>query len=71
MSKSIRNKFGKNIRELRKQKGWSQELLAEKVGLHRSYISVVERGEKNLSIDNIAKIAKTLGVSLETLFKGL
>lgn len=71
MSKSTRNKFGKNIRELRKQKGWSQETLAEKVGLHRTYISVVERGEKNLSIDNIAKIAKTLGVSLETLFKGL
>jgi transcriptional regulator with XRE-family HTH domain len=71
MSKSVRNKFGKNIRELRKQKGWSQELLAEKVDLHRSYISVVERGEKNLSLDNIAKIAKTLGVTIETLFKGL
>ena len=71
MSKSTRNKFGKNIRDLRKQKGWSQELLAEKVGLHRTYISVVERGEKNLSIDNMAKIAKTLGVTLETLFKGL
>jgi len=70
MSKTIRNKFGKRVRELRKQKGWSQEDLADKAGLHRTYIGTVERGEQNISIDNIEKIAKTLGRSLEYLFKG-
>jgi len=70
MSKTIRNKFGKRVRELRKQKGWSQEDLADKAGLHRTYVGTVERGEQNISIDNIEKIAKTLGRSLEYLFKG-
>jgi transcriptional regulator with XRE-family HTH domain len=71
MSKTLRNKFGKRIRELRKQKDWSQEELADKVGLHRTYIGTIERGEQNVSIDNIEKLAKTLGISLERLFKDL
>lgn len=71
MSKSLRNKFGKKIRELRRHKGWSQEDFADKAGLHRTYIGSVERGDQNVSIDNIEKIAKTLGCSLEQLFKGL
>ncbi|HET8670427.1 MAG TPA: helix-turn-helix transcriptional regulator [Candidatus Saccharimonadales bacterium] len=69
MSKTIRNKFGKQVRALRRAKGWSQEELADKAGLHRTYIGSVERGEQNVSIDNIAKLAKTLGVSLSFLFK--
>jgi transcriptional regulator with XRE-family HTH domain len=71
MSQVIRNKFGKRIRSLRLEKGWSQEELADKVGLHRTYIGAIERGEQNVSIDNIAKLAKTLGISVEVLFKGL
>jgi transcriptional regulator with XRE-family HTH domain len=71
MSKIIRNKFGKRVRELRLEKGWSQEELADKVGLHRTYVGAIERGEQNTSIDNIAKLAKTLGVSLEQLFEEL
>lgn len=71
MSKTIRNKFGKRVRELRKLKGWSQEELADKVGLHRTYVGTVERGEQNVSIDNIEKLAKSLGVSVQELFKGL
>lgn len=71
MSKTVRNKFGKRVRELRKQRGWSQEEFADKAGLHRTYIGSVERGEQNVSIDNIEKLAKTLGVSIDNLFKGL
>jgi len=71
MSKTVRNKFGKRVRELRRQRGWSQEEFADKAGLHRTYIGSVERGEQNVSIDNIEKLAKTLGVSIDNLFKGL
>jgi y4mF family transcriptional regulator len=71
MSKAIRNKFGKQIRNMRHSLGWSQEDLADKSGVHRTYIGAIERGEQNVSIDNIIKLAKALGVSLEQLFKGL
>lgn len=71
MSKTIRNKLGKRVRELRKQHGWSQEEFADKAGLHRTYIGSVERGEQNVSIDNIERLAKTLGVAVAELFRGL
>jgi len=71
MSKAIRNKFGKQIRNLRRDRGWSQEDLADNSGVHRTYIGAIERGEQNVSIDNIIKLAKALGISLEQLFKGL
>lgn len=70
MSKAIRNKFGKQVRNLRRERGWSQEDLADNSGVHRTYIGAIERGEQNVSIDNIIKLAKALGVSLEQLFKG-
>ena len=68
MSLKIRKTFGKRVRELRKQQSYSQEQLADKAGLHRTYIGSIERGEQNVSIDNIAKIAKALRVSLSQLF---
>jgi transcriptional regulator with XRE-family HTH domain len=71
MSKATRNKFGKRVRTLRLKNGWSQEELADNVGLHRTYVGAIERGEQNVSIDNLAKLAKVLGVSLEELFKGV
>ena len=71
MSKTIRNKLGKRVRELRKQHGWSQEEFADKAGLHRTYIGSVERGEQNVSIDNIERLAKTLGVAVAELFRGV
>jgi len=71
MSKAIRNKFGKQVRNLRRDRGWSQEDLADNSGVHRTYIGAIERGEQNVSIDNIIKLAKALSVSLEQLFKGL
>ncbi len=61
--------FGKRLRELRKEQGFSQESLADDVGLHRTYIGAVERGEQNISVDNIAKIAKALRVKASALFE--
>ena len=63
-----RKAFGKRVRELRKNKGLSQEAFADAVGLHRTYIGSIERGEQNVSIDNIAKIAKALEVKTSELF---
>lgn len=71
MSKVIRDKFGKQVRNLRRERGWSQEDLADNSSVHRTYIGAIERGEQNVSIDSIIKLAKALGVSLEQLFKGL
>jgi transcriptional regulator with XRE-family HTH domain len=63
--------FGSRIRELRKDAGLSQERLAELADLHRTYMSGVERGERNASLTSIARIAKALNVSLSTLFEGV
>jgi transcriptional regulator with XRE-family HTH domain len=67
----IRAKFGKRIRELRSGTGWSQERLAHEAGLHTTYISSVERGERNISLVNIQKLARALRVKLDELVKGL
>lgn len=67
----IKNKFGEKIRQLRKQKNISQEELAFKAGLHRTYISDVERGHRNISLQNIGKIAKAFGIKIIRLFDNL
>lgn len=54
--------FGTNVRRLREEKGFSQEALADKSDLHRTYISDIERFQRNISLDNIQKIAKALDV---------
>lgn len=64
----IRIRFGARVRQLRTERGWSQESLADKASLHRTYIGSIERGEQNISLDNIEKVAVTLGVSLAELF---
>lgn len=71
MATRIRTIFGKRVRELRKAKGFSQESFADAVGVHRTYIGSIERGEQNVSLDNIERIAKALSVRLEVLFKRL
>jgi len=58
-----------NIRNARLKLGLSQEHLADKVGLHRTYIGSVERAERNVTIDNIERIAKALGISVIELLK--
>jgi transcriptional regulator with XRE-family HTH domain len=61
--------FGTNVRRLRKSLGYSQENLAHTCGLDRTYIGGIERGERNVSIDNIAKLANALQVPLGHLFE--
>ena len=65
----VRILFGKRMRELRQRAGISQEALADRCGLHRTYVGGIERGERNPSLMNIARIAKALNVSLEDLFR--
>ena len=64
-------KFGENVRDLRKIEGLSQEQLAFKADLHRTYIGMIERAEKNITLLNIAKIAKALNLSIEEVLKGI
>jgi len=59
--------FATNMRRIRREKGLTQEQVAEAADLHPNYISSVERGERNISICNIAKIAAALGVGMEVL----
>lgn len=61
-------KFGKTIRKLRKEKGISQEELAHRADLHRTYIGMIERAEKNITLLNIEKLAKALDVNITDLF---
>jgi transcriptional regulator with XRE-family HTH domain len=63
--------LGRRIRELRTERGYSQEAFADKCGVHRTFMGTVERGESNLSFSNIAKVADALGVTLSTLFHDL
>ncbi len=63
-----REKLGARIRALRKERGYSQEGFAEACGLHRTYIGAIERGEYNIALDNIYKIAAALNISLAQLF---
>lgn len=62
-------KFGANVKKFRQSKGYSQEKLAEISGLHRTYISSVERGARSISLYNIEKIAKSLSIEIYELFK--
>lgn len=64
-------KVGKNIRKARKEKGISQESLALSADLDRSYVGGVERGERNIAIVNLKKIADALNVSVSQLLKDL
>ncbi|MFQ5630257.1 MAG: helix-turn-helix domain-containing protein [bacterium] len=66
---SILNIIGSNIKHYRTSLGLSQEKLAELAGLHRTYIGAVERGERNISANNISKIAQVLGVEPFLLLK--
>ena len=64
----ITEDFGNRIRELRKKTGLSQENFASKIGMDRTYYASVESGKRNISLNNIKKIADGLGISLSELF---
>ena len=65
---NIKKIFGARVRALQTEKGWSQEDFAFECGLHRTYIGAVERGEGNISIENIKKIANTFRIDIAELF---
>ena len=67
LKQSILIKFGERVREIRKEKGFSQEELAHKADLHRTYIGMIERAEKNITLLNIEKIANALEVNIKEL----
>ena len=65
---NIKKRFGCAIKQRRQELGISQEELSFRSGLHRTYISDIERGFRNLSLENIEKLAKALKVKVSTLF---
>jgi CheY-like chemotaxis protein len=68
LSSDIKSRFGTSVRARRKRLAISQEELAGRAGLHRTYVADIERGARNLSLANIEKLAKALGISIPTLF---
>jgi transcriptional regulator with XRE-family HTH domain len=69
MSKTTLEKFGEKVREERHKLGLSQEELASRAGVHRTYIGMIERAEKNITLENIEKIASALKITLPDIFK--
>jgi transcriptional regulator with XRE-family HTH domain len=68
MENDVNKAFGKRVAELRKNAGYSQEQFAFKCGVDRTYVGVVERGEKSPTLNTIEKIAYALGISKSELF---
>lgn len=66
---TILSKFGQRVRDLRLRQGLSQEKLAELASVHRTYVGMIERAEKNVTLTNVEKIAKALNTPLSTLFE--
>lgn len=66
---NIKEVVGARVRELRKEKGMSQEELAHAANLHPTYIGKLERGERNMSIESLEKATQALGITLEQLFR--
>lgn len=71
MPTNIRVLFGERVRKLRQKRKWSQEKLAEESGLDPTYISGIERGKRNLGLENIGKLARALKVDAGKLLKGI
>ena len=65
---ALRKQLGSRIRQLRKARSWTQQQLADRAELDYKYVGAVERGERNITIDNVEKIAAGLGVEAHQLF---
>ncbi len=70
MKETLLSRFGRRIREERMKKRLSQEELAELANVHRTYIGMIERAEKNITLSNMEKLAKALGIDVRDLLKG-
>ena len=68
-SKNILEIFGRNVQKYRKEKEISQEKLAEIAGVHRTYVGMIERAEKNITLRNMEKIANALNVKIKDLLE--
>ena len=66
-----RQRLGNSIRKLRDQRGWSQEEFADICAVNRSYMGRIERGELNLTLDTLQKVANGLGITVSALLKGI
>jgi len=71
MANHVQVRFGKRLRALRKKQGWTQESLAHKLGLDRTYLSDIENGRMNVSLVNLEIIAQGFGKSLSQLLSGI
>jgi transcriptional regulator with XRE-family HTH domain len=67
----VRKKFGKRLRTLREERGWSQEEFADRAGLHRTYVSAVERGVRNPTLSVLERLSKALGMPMAEMVGGL
>ena len=67
----IRKRFGRRLRELRESRGWSQEEFADIAGLHRTYVSAVERGVRNPTLSVLERLAKALELSFSDMMEGM
>jgi len=71
MKKEVLIKFGKKVREKRTKLGLSQEELASRADVHRTYIGMIERAEKNITLGNIQKITGALNIKLSDIFRDI
>ena len=69
MNSSILKRFSVNIKKLRAKKGWSQDELGKRAGLHRTYVGSIERNERNVSLINLERIARAFNVNPTQLIK--
>jgi transcriptional regulator with XRE-family HTH domain len=67
----VQQKLGARVRALRKKRGWSQDVFADRSGLHRAHVGEIERGQSNVTIQTLKTIADTLSVSMAELVKRL
>jgi transcriptional regulator with XRE-family HTH domain len=67
----IQKKVGATVRALRKKRGWSQDVFADKTGLHRAHVGEIERGESNVILQTLNILADALNVRIVDLVKGL
>ena len=71
VEEALAKRFGELVRRLRIEKGYSQEEFSFRVGLHQTYVSSVERGERNVTIQTADRIARALGTTLSSMFSEL